>query len=159
MHPKLSRPDFRMKDFYSSVSECKKMANAAGMRANAFSKDFDKDFMKYFRMRASRTAKIQPIEKLDRTNISVLTPHIIDSLVNSRPVVVGQKSLLLSPRPFGLSWVIIDGVNEGGKFHLVYPRKHDRDFKKRKSGWYSLDVLLESVENARIIFGFNPLGA
>ncbi len=46
-----------------------------------------------------------------------------------------------------------------GQSYVVGCMVSSKDRKKRKSGWYSLDVLLESVEDARIIFGFNPLGA
>lgn len=156
MHPSLGRPPARMQQFNETMGMCSGLANAAKMRSNNFEKDFDKNLEKIFGMRMARTSKVQPIEPLETASLPTLEPFIIESLLSAKPVVVAQKSIQLSPRGHGLSWVIIDGVNDKKEYHLVYPRGSDRDFG-RKTGWYTLDTLLFKAEEARIIFGINPL--
>jgi len=155
--PSLNVPPFRMKDFNEALSDCSRLADSAMMRSNAFPKVFDKEFAKTFGMKISTTAKIKPILQLDKKSVLTVAPLIKESLAASKPVVVAQESILLTPREHALSWVIIDGYNEDGQFHLVYPRGQDRDFD-RKTGWYPLETLLIDVIDAKIIFGMNPQG-
>jgi len=154
MNPSLNRPPARMKEFYAAMTECLRLASSNGMLKNTFKKDFDKHFMKAFKLRSSRISKIKPIENLSEASLEKLKPYIKESLINSNPILAVQDSVQLSPRGHGLSWVIIDGFKEG-EFHLVYPRNKDRDFKRR-TGWYPLKTLLIDVEEAKLIF-VNPL--
>jgi M6 family metalloprotease-like protein len=157
LKPSLNVPTFRMKDFNEALSDCSRLADSAMMRSNVFSKVFDKEFAKTFGMKISTTSKIKPILQLDKKSVLTVAPLIKESLAASKPVVVAQESILLTPREHALSWVIIDGYNEDGQFHLVYPRGQDRDFE-RKTGWYPLETLLIDVNDAKIIFGINPQG-
>jgi hypothetical protein len=122
------------------------------MRGNAFSKDFDREVPRIFGLKVSTTAKNKPVMQLDAKTLTSIAPLIRESIAASQPVVVGQESKTLSPRPYGLSWVIIDGYDENNQFHLVYPRGQDRDFE-RKTGWYPLETLLIDVKVAKVIFG------
>jgi M6 family metalloprotease-like protein len=156
MKPSLNVPPFRMKEFGEVMELCRRVADIALMRSKGFSKDFDREFSKVFGLKGSTTAKNKPIMQLDKNSLTTIAPLIKESLAASRPVVVGQESILLTPREHGLSWVIIDGFDERNQFHLVYPRGHDRD-SERKSGWYPLETLLIEVNAAKAIFGINPL--
>ena len=153
--PNLNRPDFRMVEFYKTVSMADRLSRATGMISSKFETDFDKNFIKAFNLKNPLGSRRGPIEPFTNESISELSPRIMKSLMNSEPVVIAQEPKLSSPIQYGLSWVIIDGVNEQGKFHLVYPGGKDRQFK-RKTGWYSLEVLLENVNKARIIWGLKP---
>jgi hypothetical protein len=145
-----------MTEFLEVMDRCRKLADIALMRGNGFSKDFDREVAKVFELKGSTTSKNKPIMQLDKNSLTTLAPLIKESLVASRPVVVGQESFPLTPREHGLSWVIIDGFDENNQFHLVYPRGRDRDFE-RKTGWYPLETLLIEVKDAKAIFGINPL--
>ena len=153
--PNLNRPDFRMVEFYKTVSTSDRISKATGMISSKFDKDFDKNFIKAFKLRNPLGSRKGPIEAFTKEAIKELSPRIIKSLVLSEPVVIAQEPKLSSPIQYGLSWVIIDGVNESGKFHLVYPGGKDRQYR-RKTGWYSLETLLEGVNKAKIIWGLKP---
>jgi hypothetical protein len=145
-----------MTEFLEVMDLCRKLADIAQMRNNGFTKDFDREVAKVFELKGSTTAKNKPIIQLDKNSLETIAPLIKESLVASRPVVVGQQSKTLTPREYGLSWVIIDGFDDNNQFHLVYPRGTDRDFE-RKTGWYPLETLLIEVKAAKAIFGINPL--
>lgn len=156
LKPSLNVPPFRMKEFGEVMDLCRSLADTALMRGRGFSKEFDREFSKILGVKVSTTAKNKPIMQLDANTLTTITPLIKESIAASRPVVVGQESITLSPREHGLSWVIIDGYDERNRFHLVYPRGHDRD-SDRKTGWYPLETLLIEVKVAKAIFGINPL--
>ena len=153
--PNLNRPDFRMVEFYKTVSLADTTSRAAGMLASKFEKDFDKNFIKAFKLKNPLGSRKGPIEPFNKETLSELSPRIIKSLTNSEPVVIVQEPKLSSPIQYGLSWVIIDGVNEKGQLHLIFPSGKDRQYKRR-SGWYSIETLLEGVNEARIIWGLKP---
>lgn len=153
--PSHNVPPFRMKQFEEALRDCTAVADSAMMRGAAFPKDFDREFMKAFGMKAFLPSKVRPVLKLDDKSLPAVAPLIVESLAASQPVVVAQESIQLSPRSHGLSWVLIDGCNENNQFHIVYPRGHDRDFD-RKTNWYPLDTLLVDVNKAYIIFGLTP---
>lgn len=153
--PSLSRPDFRMVEFYKTVSFADQLARATGMTASKFEKDFDKNFIKAFDLKNPPGSRKGPIEPYNKENISELIPRILQSLVNSEPPVIVQEPMLSSPVQYGLSWVIIDGINEKGQLHLLFPNGKDRQYR-RKDGWYSPETLLEGVKEARIIWGLRP---
>lgn len=153
--PNLNRPEFRMDEYYKTVGLADKISRETGMTASKFEEDFDKNFIKAFKLRNPMGSRNGPIEPFKKETIEELTPRIIQSLVNSEPVVIVQKPMLSSPIQYGLSWVIIDGVNDKKQFHLVYPAGKDRQFN-RKSGWYSLETLLDNVKEAKIIWGLKP---
>lgn len=152
VNPSESRPEFRMKEFTDALHECKRLAKEAGMLETDFSDDFDKAFIATFDLKQDRMLKVKPIEELSAASMANLEPAIKASLLNSQPVLAGLDSVQLSPRSYGLSWVIIDGFNEKGQYHIVFPRDEDRAFNVT-SGWYSLDVLLNQVEKTKLIFG------
>ena len=153
--PTLNRPDFRLVEFYKTVSTADNISKATGMTASKFDKDFDKNFIKAFKLKNPLGSRKGPIEPFSKETIDELSPRIIKSLIMGEPVIIAQEPTLSSPIQYGLSWVIIDGVNEKGQFHLVYPAGKDRQYK-RKTNWYSLDTLLIGVSKAKIIWGFKP---
>lgn len=132
-----------------------KLSRDTGMLASKFEKDFDKNFIKSYKLKNPLGSRKGPIEPFTKEAIPELSPRIIQSLLNGEPVVIAQEPKLSSPIQYGLSWVIIDGVNDKNQFHLVYPNGKDRQYK-RKSNWYSLETLLEGVSKARIIWGLKP---
>ncbi|MCM8539095.1 MAG: hypothetical protein NE328_02400 [Lentisphaeraceae bacterium] len=153
--PTLNRPDFRLVEFYKTVSLADKISKDTGMTTSKFEKGFDKDFIKSFKLKNPLGSRKGPIEPFTKELLPEFSPRIIQSLLNGEPVVIAQEPKLSSPIQFGLSWVIIDGVNDKGLFHLIYPAGKDRQYK-RKSNWYPLETLLEGVSKAKIIWGLKP---
>ncbi len=149
--PTKSRPEFRMVELRSAWRECGQIVKSAGMTSNAFSKDFDKNFVKSFSLRKPRGSRNPLIQKLTPATTDAVAKQITDSLVRSIPVLVGQDSGYISPVEHGLCWVIIDGVKNGTQFHCIFPDKKDRKFSRR-SGWYPLSTLLEEVDETRVFF-------
>jgi hypothetical protein len=152
--PTLSRPVFRMQEFYNTLGECVKLAQAAKMQASTFPPGFDREFTKFFNLKS--VGKDKPVQPFAEKDIPTLIPQIRKMLGEAKPVVVVQESIPLSPRQHGLSWVIIDGYEGEDRFHLDYPRGCDRDFKTR-TGWYTLNQLFKDVKSAYIILNFVPL--
>jgi hypothetical protein len=132
-----------------------RMANDTGMTVREFSKDFAKDFAKAYGLKNPFGSNKGPVELFTANDLKALAPRIKHSLINSEPVVVAQQPTLSTPVQYGLSWIIIDGFNEQNQFHIVYPGKQDRQFK-RKSGWYSLEMILHEVYKAHIVWGLKP---
>ncbi len=153
LSPTLSRPEFRMHEFNSAVGECIRLSQAAKMNTGAFPAGFDREFAKVFGLKV--TTKDKPVQPFAQKDIAAFIPQIKKSLAEAKPVLVAQESIPLSPRPHGLSWVIIDGCEGEDRFHLDFPRGNDRDFKT-KSGWHTLDTLFKDVNRAYILLNFSP---
>ena len=153
--PTLNRPDFRLTDFYKTVSLSDRASRDTQMTTSKFKKDFNKNFIKTYKLKNPLGSRKGPIEPFTKEAIPELSPRIIKSLIMGEPVVIAQEPMLSSPIQYGLSWVIIDGVNEKNKFHLIFPGGKDRQFK-RKDNWYSLETLLLEVKEARIFWGLKP---
>jgi hypothetical protein len=154
-NPSFSRPTFRMTEFIAAMRLSDRMATDTGMTTREFNEDFDKDFAKAYNLKKPFGSNKGAVEPFTANDLSALTPRIKYSLIKSEPVVIAQDPALSSPVQYGLSWLIIDGFNDKNQFHLVYPGGKDRQFK-RKSGWYSLEMVLEKVHKARIIWGLKP---
>ena len=47
---------------------------------------------------------------------------------------------------------LIDGMNDDGEFHVVWPRGHDRRYKEIKSGWHKPSDLFYDVNRSVLIY-------
>lgn len=150
-HPSLTRPDFRMVEFYRALGVAYQLMRKAKLNDKTFPKDFDRHMKKTFGLRPKPPER-SSIEIFDEASIPNLEQRIKAQLAESQPVVVVQESIQpMTPTEHALMMVLIDGYNEQGQFHLVYPTGRDRDLG-RKSGWHPLSVLLEKTGEVRIIF-------
>lgn len=55
-------------------------------------------------------------------------------------------------KPFPLTVALIDGMNDDGEFHVVWPRGHDRRYKHIKNGWYKIPELFYDVNRSVLIY-------
>jgi M6 family metalloprotease-like protein len=154
--PTLGKPDFRVVEFNQAVALCANLAKDSAMTGSEFKEDFNKNFLKYFKIKTSRSSSNKPIETLLKDQLSEVGPKILKSLISGNPVLIGQAPALSSPIQYGLSWVLIDGINDKGQYHLIYPGGKDRQYK-RKAGWHKWDTLFEGVKEARIFWNFKPI--
>ena len=151
--PSLSRPDSRMAEYHRAMGAAKNLAWNAKLCEQTFPKDFDRVIRKAFDIKTAQRAP--GIEALTGDSIARLEPLIRAQVAESKPVVVFQESVQpLSPTEYALMMVLIDGYNEEGLFHLVYPTGRDRGFN-RKTGWHPLSVLLEKTNAVKAVFGMS----
>jgi hypothetical protein len=55
-------------------------------------------------------------------------------------------------KPFPLTIALIDGVNDNGEYHVVWPRGNDRRYKHIKSGWHNVSNLFYDVNRSVLIY-------
>jgi len=55
-------------------------------------------------------------------------------------------------KPFPLTIALIDGLDDGGKCHVVWPRGNDRRYKHLKNGWYEPSELFYDVNRSVLIY-------
>jgi M6 family metalloprotease-like protein len=151
--PSLSRPDARMAEYNRAMRASKNLAWKAKLCEQTFPKDFDRVVRKTFGIKAAQNAP--GIEALTEDSLAKLEPLIRAQVAESKPVVVVQESIQpLSPTEYALMLVLIDGYNEKGQFHLVFPTGRDRGFSA-KTGWHPLSVLLENANAVKAVFGMS----
>ena len=134
------------------------VANQVEMRKTEFDKKFDPRFITFFDIKASVIPKRPPIEDFTNDNLESVREGLIESLILGHPVMIGQQPTYDPYHHCGLSWVIVDGVNENKQFHVIYPDGHDGKAPelKRNDGWFSLKSLLGKVDKAKVFWGLKP---
>ena len=55
-------------------------------------------------------------------------------------------------KPFPLTIALIDGVDDEGRYHVVWPRGNDRRYKNVKNGWYKPQDLFYDVKRSILIY-------
>ncbi|MEG2062755.1 MAG: hypothetical protein RR007_03715 [Kiritimatiellia bacterium] len=157
----------RLEEFRLAQAFCLEQAKAAGMMENVFTKDFDRQCAKVFRLEMKKKGK-EGLVRIDATTLEGQLSRIRDSLLTSVPVLCIRQPTADSFAPYALNSCMIDGfrVQDGAlQLHIVYPEGRDRDRPdfQRPTGWYPPETLLDRVDAARLIFfsratvsGFRP---
>lgn len=55
-------------------------------------------------------------------------------------------------KPFPLTIALIDGIDDEGRIHVVWPRGNDRRYKEIKSGWHLPEDLFYDVNRSILIY-------
>lgn len=143
------------------IRELNKFTKLAGLRDNDFGK-IDK-----WKSNLAKTLKFKDVRKDVVEVENELTfekegHHLGEWLKGKMPVMWVREAThdeqddinrrINGGKPFPLTIALIDGMNDSGEFHFVWPRGHDRRYKHLKNGWYKPSDLFYDVNRSVLIY-------
>lgn len=143
------------------IRELNKFAKAAGLRDDDFGK------ISKWKTNLTRTLKLKDVKKdlVEVENELVFKKedkHLRESLEGKMPVLWVREATCMEQddpnkringgKPFPLTIALIDGIDDEGKIHVVWPRGNDRRYKEIKNGWYKPSELFYDVNRSVLIY-------
>ena len=143
------------------IRELNKFVKAAGLRDNDFGNigKWKSNLGKTFKFKDVRKDVVEVENEL---TFDKERSHLKEWLVAKMPVMwvreaTGDEQDDINKRinggkPFPLTIALIDGMNDEGEFHVVWPRGNDRRYKHLKNGWYKVTELFYDVNRSVLIY-------
>lgn len=143
------------------IRELNKLTKSAGLRDNDFGN------IGKWKSNLGKTLKFKDVKKdiVEVENEQILNrekPHLKEWLSAKQPVMWVREATgddqddinkrINGGKPFPLTIALIDGVNDNGEYHIVWPRGHDRRYKHIKNGWYKLPDLFYDVNRSVLVY-------
>ena len=164
--PKAALKEYRGKPVESEEDwkrPLNKFVRLAGLYQGEFGKlaSWRSGFTRYFQLRDIRKDFVEVKVWQD---LKKELPHLKAALDKKEPVMwiregTGeftdlQKKLTHGDKPFPLTIALIDGYNDEGKIHIVWPKGWDRRYKTIKSGWFPVDddSAFYDVKNSFLVY-------
>ena len=143
------------------IRELNKLSKSAGLRDNDFGN------IGKWKSNLGKTLKFGDVRRDIVEVESNLTfdkekSHLKEWLGNKMPVMWVREATgdeqddvnkrINGGKPFPLTIALLDGMNDDGEFHVVWPRGNDRRYKHLKNGWYNVSELFYDVNRSVLIY-------
>lgn len=138
-----------------------KLAKASGLRDDNFGNmgKWRSNFVKTLKLRDARKDLVEVENNL---TFDKEKAHIEEWLGAKMPVMWVREATgdeqdddnrrINGGKAFPLTVALIDGVNESGEYHVIWPRGNDRRYKHLKNGWYKITDLFYDVNRSVLIY-------
>lgn len=143
------------------IRELNRFTKLAGLRDNDFGNiaKWKSNLGKTLKLKDSRKAVVEVESNL---TFAGEERHLKEWLDGKMPVMWVREATrdeqddtnkrINGGKPFPLTIALIDGLNDDGELHVVWPRGHDRRYKDIKSGWHKPSDLFYDVNRSVLIY-------
>ena len=143
------------------IRELNKFTKLAGLRDDDFGNiaKWKSNLGKTLRFKDTRTDIVEVENDL---TFATEASHIREWVENRQPVMWIREAThyeqddtnkrINGGKPFPLTIALIDGINELGEIHVVWPRGNDRRYKHIKNGWHKVTDLFYDVNRSVLIY-------